>query len=412
MTQPDHSAAQAQPQSQSLSQGYGQSHGVAQPRIPAPDRTGAEGEAADVLTSDQATVRVQALRPVEPARPVRSRLSRTAAQAGILLAPFLLFGLFLQLYGVNPAELYLTMFKGTFGDWYGFGEVLVKAAPIILTALAAALPAKAGLINVGGEGQLAIGALTATAAGVFLLGDLPAFVGIPLMILAGALGGAAWAGFTAVLKVKGRMNETIVSLLLNYVAVFTVGYFVHGLLKDPASFNWPFSPEISPSLRLPVVDGTRLHLGIVIALAAAAAAWFVIVKTRLGYRIRIIGSNSLAALRAGIPVGRTQFWVLVAAGAVAGIAGMIEIAGIEGRLRPSTGATYGYLGFLASWMAWNHPLALIGTGFMLGMISVAGNSLEINSGLPSSSVHILMALVLFFLLGFGRTGAPGRRGGG
>jgi len=320
-------------------------------------------------------------------------------QTLIFLSPFVLYGLFLLAYGVNPVDLYVSMVKTAFGDLYGFGEVLLKATPFVLTGLAAALPAKAGLVNVGGEGQLAIGALFATWFAVFYLNDFPAWLGIPLMLVAGALGGAVWAGLVAVLKVKGRLNETITSVLLNYVATFTVGFFVHGLLKDKESFNWPFSPEIASSLRLPIVNGTRLHIGFVVAIALAVIVWFVLAKTRLGFRIRVLGSNRQAAERAGFNINKMYFWVLIGAGAIAGIAGMIEIAGIEGRLRATTGANFGYLGFLAAMMAWNHPLRLIVTAFLLGMISVAGNTLEIGSGLPSSSVNILMALVLFFILG-------------
>jgi len=330
------------------------------------------------------------------------RIKPWAIQALIMILPFVVYGLFLLCYDVNPVELYLSMVKSTFGDLYGLGEVLLKATPFILTGLAAALPAKAGLVNVGGEGQLAIGALFATWFAVFYLNEFPAWLGIPLMMIAGALGGAVWAGIVAVLKVKGRLNETITSVLLNYVATFTVGFFVHGLLKDPESFNWPFSPEISSSLRLPIVNGTRLHIGFVVALVLAIVVWFVLSKTRLGFRIRVLGSNRLAAERAGLNINKMYFWVLIAAGMLAGIAGMIEIAGIEGRLRASTGVNFGYLGFLAAMMAWNRPLRLIFTAFLLGMISVAGNTLEISSGLPSSSVNILMALVLFFILGSGR----------
>ncbi|MCD1258558.1 ABC transporter permease [Paenibacillus athensensis] len=334
--------------------------------------------------------------------PWRGRIRKIGIQAGVLLAPFILYGLFLLIYGVNPVELYVSLVKSTFGDLYGFGEVLVKATPILLTGLAAALPARAGLVNVGGEGQLAIGALFTTWFAVFYLNGLPAWLGIPAMLVAGALGGAVWAAFTALLKVKGRINETISSLLLNYVATFTVGYFVHGMLKDPKSFNWPFSPELVSSLRLPVIDGTRLHIGFLAALGFSLLVWFVLTKTRIGYRVRVLGSNRFAAERAGFSIHRMYFWVLIGGGALAGVAGMIEIAGIEGRLRPTTGVNYGYLGFLAAWMAWNHPLRLMLTSFLLGMIAVAGNTLEIQSGLPSSSVQILMALVLFFLLGSAR----------
>lgn len=335
---------------------------------------------------------------------IPDRVRAAGWQVAVFIAPFIVFGCFLLLYGVNPVDLYISMFVSAFGDLYGFGEVLIKATPIMLTGLAAALPARAGLINVGGEGQLAIGALVSTWCGVYLLSAAPAWAGIPAMLAAGCLGGALWAGITAWLRVKGNMNETITSLLLNYVAFFTVGFFVNGALKDPDSFNWPFSPEIASTLRLPVIDGTRLHVGIMIAVVLAAAVWFLLSKTRLGFRIRVLGSNALAAERSGFRVGRMQLWVLIVAGALAGIAGMIEITGIEGRLRPTTGANYGYLGFLAAWMAWNKPLRLIATAFLLGMISVAGNSLEMNSGLPSSAVHILMALVLIFLLGSGRKG--------
>lgn len=343
----------------------------------------------------------QAARAVGRLRPAR----KIGRQIFVFLAPFVLYGLFLLYNGVNPWELYVSMVRSAFGDWFGFGETLIKATPILLTGLAAALPARAGLINVGGEGQLAIGALLATMAAVWLLDAVPAAAGIPLMLVAGALGGALWAGVTALLKVAGRMNETIASLLLNYVAVFLVGYFVHGPLKDPHSFNWPFSPEIARQLRLPVFDGTRLHIGFLLAIAFAVLVWLVLAKTGTGFRIRVLGGNRIAAERAGIRVSLIYAGVLLAAGALAGIAGMIEIAGIEGRLRPTTGATYGYLGFLAAWMAWNHPLRLLLTSFLLGMIAVAGNELEIGSGLPSSSVHMLMALVLFFLMG----GARGRK---
>lgn len=319
----------------------------------------------------------------------------------ILLVPILIFTLFLLLVGVDPISIFIAMFQSTFGDLYGFGEAIIKTTPFILTALATALPARAGLINVGAEGQLAIGALFTTWVGVFYLKDLPGIVGIPILFLAGALGGVLWSAVAAFLRVKGGMNETITTLLMNYIAFFIVGHFVHGILKDPESFNWPFSPQISDVLRLPTLPGTRIHFGILIAIGIAVFVWFITTKTRLGFRLRVVGGNPIAARQAGFNVGKIQFWTMIAAGAIAGIAGMIEITGIEGRLRPTTGVNYGYLGFLAAWMAWNHKLWLIFTSFIIGAISVAGNAMEINSGLPSSSVQILMALVLFAILAFG-----------
>ncbi len=319
-----------------------------------------------------------------------------------VLSPFVLFALFLLSQGANPLESYQAMLRSAFGDWYGIGEVAIKSTPFLLTALAVAIPARAGLINVGGEGQLMIGALLTTWVGVFYLQGVPAWVGVPVLILMGALGGAIWGIVPALLRQYARMNETITTLLLNYVAFFTVGYFVHGPLKDPESFNWPFSPKLDEALRLPTFGSTRVHIGFVLAIVAALVVWFVIFRTRVGFRLRVIGGNAIAALQAGIKVNRMQLLAMVFGGAVAGIAGMIEIAGIEGHLRPMTGFGYGYIGFLAAWMAWNHPLWTIGTAFLLGAISVAGNALEMTSGLPSSSVSILMAFILLTVLAVGR----------
>jgi general nucleoside transport system permease protein len=323
---------------------------------------------------------------------------------GVLAAivPLLIFTIFLLADGVSPLSVFSQMIQAAFGDGYGFGEVIVKTTPILLTALATALPARAGLVNVGGEGQLAIGALTATMFGVFVIDGFPSWIGLPLLALAGAAGGLMWAGIAAVLRSYGSINETISTLLLNYVALYTVGFFVHGILKDPASFNWPFSPPLSNSLRLPVLNGTRIHIGIIIAAIAAVLVWWMLSRTKLGFRLKAAGGNPIAAKLAGLKVTKLQIGILLAAGALAGIAGMIEVAGIEGRLRPATGATYGYLGFLAAWMAWNRPLWCIATSFLIGALTVAGNALEITSGLPSSAMNILMALVLFGILAAGR----------
>lgn len=316
--------------------------------------------------------------------------------------PIALFALFLLLAGLNPLEVYGQMLRSTLGDSYGLGEVVIKTTPFILTALAAALPARAGLINVGGEGQFAIGALFTAWAGASLAPRVPWPLGLVLLLVAGMAGGALWAGVAGFFRVKGGMNETITTILLNYVALFTVGFFVHGILKDPASFNWPFSPPLAADLRLPTLPGSRVHLGIVAAIACAVLVWFVTTKTRWGFAIRVVGGNAEAARQAGLNVGAIQMGTLLAAGALAGMAGMIEVAGIEGRLRPSTGVGYGYLGFLASWMALNHSLWLVVTAFLIGIISVGGNALQISSGLPSSSVNILMALVLFAILALGQ----------
>jgi ABC-type uncharacterized transport system permease subunit len=320
----------------------------------------------------------------------------------VFLGPLAAYTLFLISQDVNPLSIYQEMLRGSFGDWYGFGEVTIRAAPFILTGLATAVPARAGLVNVGGEGQLFLGALAATAAGVYLLPGFPGWAGIPLLMLAGAAGGALWGFIPGILRARFKMNETITTLLLNYVAAFTVGFFVNGIMKDPASFNWPFSAPLPGALRLSPIGDSRMNIGFFVAVGLAIAVWYILGRTRSGFRMKVVGGNARAAGQAGISVSKIQLAALVAAGALAGIAGAIEIAGVEGNLRPSTGAGYGYLGFLAAWMAWNRPLWLVATSLLLGVLSVSGISLELTSGLASSSVNILIAFILVAVLSAGR----------
>ena len=322
--------------------------------------------------------------------------------AGVILVPILAFGIFLQCQGVSAIQTYRSMITSTLGTSYGIGEVIVKSTPLVLIAVATAVSAKAGLVNVGGEGQFAMGALAAAAAGMLFLQDAPAWVGIPAMALCGMTGGMVWSGFAGVLKVKANMNETITTLILNYIAVQVVGYFVFGALKDPDSFNWPQTAKIASQLRLPRLPGSKVSIAVFFAVGLAVIIWLVLKKTKWGYKLRVIGGNPIAAAQAGYHVAKNQLAAMLLSGALAGFAGMLEISGVEYQMRQTTGVNYGYLGFLASWMAWNNPLLGIVTAFIIGFLSVAGNTMEITSGLPSSSIRILMSLVLLAILWKGR----------
>ncbi|MEZ4656545.1 MAG: ABC transporter permease [Caldilineaceae bacterium] len=301
---------------------------------------------------------------------------------GLIFGPLFIFALFLLTEGADPIRTFRMMFNSALGDRYGIGEVLIQAAPFALAALATAIPARVRLVNVGAEGQLAMGALTTTFAAVFLKDTFPGFITIPLLIVAGALGGALWSSLAGTLRIRFQLNETISTLLLNYVAFLVLGYFVHGILRDPDSFNWPFSPPFVDQARLATIGDTRLHWGVFLAPIAAIIAWYLISRTYIGLRLRVVGGNPEAARRAGYNVERIQFWVFMAAGALAGVAGMIEVAGVEGRLRPITGVGYGYVGFLAAWMANHHPLWLLGSAVLLAIISVSGDALQITANYP------------------------------
>jgi simple sugar transport system permease protein len=279
-------------------------------------------------------------------------------------------------------------------------DTLIRATPFVFTGLAVAVPARAGLVNIGGEGQFVAGMVLATWGALHFQDKLSAPVLLPLLGILGCAGGLAWAGIAAVLRVTANLNEALSTLLLNFVAPLMLGYLVFGPWKDPATYsNLPQTADFKGSARLPVYGLTQLHLGIPIALATAIVVWIVLDFTRWGFRARVVGGNPEAARRSGLPVVRIMFIALLVGGALAGLGGMIELTGIEGRLRPGIGVGWGYIGFLASWLVGHNPLAIVGAALLLGSISIAGDSLQIDHNLPSTSVYILMAVVVLGVLG-------------
>lgn len=277
---------------------------------------------------------------------------------------------------------------------------LIRMTPFIFTGLAVALPARAGLVNIGGEGQFVTGMILATGGALALGATLPAVVLLPLLAIMGAVGGAAWAAISALLRIFVNVHEALSTLLLNFVAPLILQFVVFGPWKDPATYsNLPQTAELDSSAQLPAYGSTQLHLGIPIAIALAAVVGLALEFTRWGFRARVVGGNPEAARRAGISVRQVMFVALILGGAAAGIGGMIEVTGVEGRLRPGIGVGFGYIGFLASWLVGHRPLAVVGAAFLLAAISVSGDSLQLNAGLPSTSVYVLMALVILLALG-------------
>lgn len=319
---------------------------------------------------------------------------------GMAAGAFALVGLFLLLFGHNPFRAFAELFQGSLGNPYGRGEVLVRAIPLMLCAAATAIPARIGLLNVGGEGQLHVGALAATW-GALTFSSLPGQILIPLMVVLGLLGGAIAALVPALLRTGFGANETITTLLLNYVITLIVEYMVRGPWKDPASFNWPYTPEFVEGARLSFYGTTRVHAGIWFALIGLLLFYFVLQRTRIGYEIRFIGDNPEAARRAGIPIVRYIILTMCVGGALAGIAGMAEVSAIQGRLRPGISAGFGYTGFLVSWLALHHPLAIVLMAFLFSIVSVGGDMIQISLNLPYATVNILMALIFFIVLGSG-----------
>ncbi|MBM3942233.1 MAG: ABC transporter permease [SAR202 cluster bacterium] len=317
--------------------------------------------------------------------------------AGIALA-LVSFGAFLLVIGRNPLSAYATLFTNTLASPSGLSEVAVFMIPFVLTGLAAAVPARVGLINVGGEGQLYLGAWAATGIALFSGIGTP-WLMLPLMVLAGFAGGAAWAGIAILLRRWRNVNEVICTLLLNFVAILFVNIFVFGPWKNTGGYGYPYTADFSPAAILPALGDFRLHWGLVLPLLGVVVCYVVINHTRWGYNMRAVGGNVEAARRRGIGVGKYLLLAMLAGGGLAGIAGMSEVAGIQHHLRPGISSEFGYLGFLASWLAGHNPLALLGTAFLLAAIFVAGDLLQISAGLPSAAIFILIGLVLFMVLG-------------
>jgi len=311
-------------------------------------------------------------------------------------AAFAIFAVFLVVKGANPFDVYKAMWDSISSD--SFGELLIQSAPFLLAGLAVAVPAKAGQFNIGGEGQIVLGAIGAFAVAEILGNGYDPTIQLILMAIGGMVGGALWALIPALLKRYTLTSEAIVSLLLNYCAFLVLGYLVSGPWKEGAGF--PASRSLEADESFPIIWGNRVHAGIFICVIAAVVVWAVIKYTPWGFRLRVVGGNAEAARRAGFRVGAIAVSAMVFGGALAGLAGMIELTGVEGQLRNQMLAGYGYIGFLASWLVRHDPLKLILSALLFGALAVGGNGLKSAASLSGASVYILMSVLLLAILGW------------
>jgi ABC-type uncharacterized transport system permease subunit len=315
----------------------------------------------------------------------------------VALAALAVFAALLLAAGKDPVRAYADTLVYVFGNAYGFSELVVRMIPLLLTAVAVALPTRIGLINVGGEGQLYMGAWAATA-GALYFADLPAVVLLPLITALGFAGGGVWALIPALLRALRLVNETISTLLLNYVAPLIVSFFIFGPWRSPESSSYPQSPAFVEAARLPTFFHSRVHAGLIYAAVCLLAYWYVMARTRYGLEMRAIGGNPEAARRLGIPVFRYMLAAMFVAGGVAGLAGMAEVAAIQGRLVSEISPGYGFIGFLVSWLAGTRALGIVAMAFLFAVVSSIGDVLQITQGLPYAVINILMAAILFIVL--------------
>ncbi len=317
--------------------------------------------------------------------------------AASLAAALAVGAVFLSAAGVKPLDAFYEMAWGAFGDLYGLSEVVVKAIPLLLCGLAVSIAFTMNLWNIGAEGQLYAGALGASFVALTWPG-WPSWALIPAMMAAGMAAGLLWALGPAILKAGLQVNEIITTLMMNYVALALLDFFVFGPWKDPVSHGFPMSPLFSESAALPTLGATRIHLGLVFGLAAAVLVAMLFGKTKLGFVMRVIGANRTAATLSGMPVAKTIIVCLCLSGAVAGLAGMSEVAGIQGRLRPGISPGYGYTAIIIAWLSRLNPWATVIVSFMFGALFVGGEALQMSMKLPVHLTLVIQGLILFMVL--------------
>ena len=328
---------------------------------------------------------------------MRSALKEFVMPVFAIAAALLVFGLVVAFAGVDPVEVWVTLFKGAFGDWFSWQNTLQRAAPLMLTALCVALPARAGLIVIGGEGALVLGGLAcaALAHAVPLPGGLP---GIVLLCLAGAVVGALWIMLAGWLRQYRGINETISSLLLAYIAIGIFKHLVEGTLRDPASLNKPSTYSLDAGLLIGGIAGSDVHWGLVVGVLACIALGFWLRRTASGFSVRVVGGNPRAAALVGLPATRLIVLACALGGACAGLAGAIEVAAVHTNANASLIAGYGYAGILVAFIARQNPAAIIPVAILFGGFGAAGSMLQRRLGLPDASVLVLQGIAFVLIL--------------
>jgi len=324
---------------------------------------------------------------------------------------------------VSPIAAYSTMFVQTLTTEFGLTEVGKKAAPLILTGLAVYLPLRAGVWNIGAEGQLIIGALAGTWVGITL--SWPAFLLLPAMFLAAAAAGAVFAGVPGWLRARWNINEIITTLLLTFVALNFKEYLLRGPMQGGAG-NFPQTEQLSAAATIPDLFGLGVHAGLLVAVVMVVLMYVVVTKTRLGFEITFVGSNAEAAQQAGMSKYKVYILVFVAAGALAAFAGLSDIAGVQGRMRADFAPGYGFTAIVIALLGRNGAFKVLLAAIFFSVLIVGGSSMEVALGVPAALVEVIQALIILFLitaeffkryrvdlsLGGQTSGAPGTPAGG
>lgn len=332
-------------------------------------------------------------------RPETSRLMLWLTPVLALVLTILVGMVLFALLGKDPLQTVAVIFISPFADLYNLSELLVKATPLILVAIGLSLGFRAGIWNIGAEGQFTIGALAGGAVGLAFHGTDSIWL-MPLMWITGCVAGMAWAAIPAFLRTRFGANEILVSLMLVYVATLLLSAMVAGPLRDPDGYNFPESRLFEGSAAMPLLlEGTRAHVGFLAALVAALAAWLLLGHHIVGFQIRLLGEAPRAARFAGFVEARVIWFCLLVSGGLAGLAGLFEATGPVGQLVPSLPVGYGFTAIIVAFLGRLNPLGIIIAGFVMAVTYLGGEAAEITMQLPNAVTAVFQGLLLFFLLG-------------
>jgi len=332
-------------------------------------------------------------------RRVRTNSEYVAIPVFALIVAAIAFGIFLLAIGKSPLDFIDYVWRGGFGTAFSLQNTLQRSAPLILTALCVAIPARIGLIIIGGEGALVLGGFAAAAVSLPLVGGgVPAWLTLPIMFVVAAFVGAIWIAIAGYLKYARGVNETISSLLLTYIGIAIMNFFVEGVLRDLSNPNKPSTKPIGDAYMVGKIPGTDVHWGLLVGIMLAIGLQILMTRTTFGFAARVTGGNYRAALAQGLPVGKIIVACTMIAGACAGIAGFYEVAAIQGRANASLAAGYGFTGILISFLARHNPVAIVPVSILFGGLVAAGGLVQRRMGLPDATVQVLEGLIFIVLL--------------
>lgn len=315
-----------------------------------------------------------------------------------LLVALVIFGIFCALAGANPLAVYGSIYKAAFGSWSAWQNTLIRASPLMLTALCTALPARLGLVIIGNEGALVVGGLAAVVTGLSIGTALTSWLAQFMMAIAAIVAGGLWILLAGALRHYRGVNETISSLLLNYIAIAFMNHLVEGPMRDIEFVTKPSSAELDSSLWIGTLPGSRIHYGLIYGLIACIIAYILIQRTTFGFAARTAGGNIRAAKIAGLPVGKLTLAVCFLGGSCAGLAGMVEVAAVQKRINESLVSNYGYAGILVAFVSRHNPLATILVAILLGGILASGGILQRSHDLPDATVLVFQGIVFLCVL--------------